>query len=177
MIKGLKGRKVNHAIDPHKEMGLQQEPGAHLNLIFKSKNCCSQIIRGHDVQIYIEGRYETRRVTFYEMLYHKTLFVSDLEIYLCLKDRSSFKLRRYNTKDIQGFIFGGSSSRFWFAKNCINLHQQGRRDLDPELICWNMISLTVKVSAAYSKTINLIIPNEREMDTMLQFLLETCYKN
>jgi hypothetical protein len=46
LIKGLNGRKVNHAIDPHKDMGMQVEPGATFNLILRAQKCCEQIISG-----------------------------------------------------------------------------------------------------------------------------------
>lgn len=41
-----------------------------------------------------------------------------------------------------GFMFGGISSRFWFAKNLINLMDPSK-DLSPELLCWNMISIEI----------------------------------
>lgn len=39
--------------------------------------------------------------------------------YLCFQ--SGKKIKKVDTRNIAGFMFGGISSRFWFAKNIINL--------------------------------------------------------
>ncbi len=45
-------------------------------------------------------------------------------------------------KDIEGFIFGGFSSRFWVLKNFINLHHVDKRSHLPDnMLAWNMLSI------------------------------------
>lgn len=79
-------------------------------------------------------------------------------------------MEEYHSKDIIGFIFGGTSSRFWFAKNFINL-QPREVSLPTGMLSWNMITIIIR--AKITKYLNLIIPNQKDMDVLLQFLLET----
>jgi hypothetical protein len=50
------------------------------------------------------------------------------------------KERKYAASDIENFVFGGFSSRFWLMQNFINLQSK----MSSSMICWNMISLKVK---------------------------------
>jgi len=50
------------------------------------------------------------------------------------------KERKYAASDIENFVFGGFSSRFWLMQNYINLQTK----MSSSMICWNMISLKVK---------------------------------
>lgn len=83
---------------------------------------------------------------------------------LCFMDKKTQKVKKYDTQDICGHIFGGTSSRFWFAKNIINL-QPRDRDLPAGMLSWNMITIIIK--GLHIKNLNLIIPNEKEMDVLL----------
>ena len=47
------------------------------------------------------------------------------------------------------------------------------KDLPEELLCWNMISIAV----SDSKSINLIIPNQKEMNILIKFLIEQNHIN
>jgi hypothetical protein len=69
-------------------------------------------------------------------------------------------------------MFGGIASRFWFSKNMINLLEP-EEDLDPHFICWNMITLKL----THDKSINLIIPNQKDMNILIQFLIEQNHIN
>ena len=44
-------------------------------------------------------------------------------------------------------------------------------DINKKMFCWNMISIETN-----SKLINLIIPNEKEMDILITALLQMIYK-
>lgn len=90
---------------------------------------------------------------------------------MCFKDDTKFK--KFDGKDIIGFTFGGISSRFWVAKNRINLLPRDSTFKD-EHFCWNMITIFLKQN---EKQINLIIPNQMQMDTLMLLLLQIQYDN
>jgi len=55
--------------------------------------------------------------------------------------------------EIESFIYGGVSSRFWVMQNFIN-NQPNTEDLPGNMLCWNMISLNYKSN---EKLLDLII--------------------
>ena len=59
-----------------------------------------------------------------------------------------------DVEDIEDFLFGGLSSRFWIMKNFINLQKDV--NLNPSMQSWNMISIKLKGSF---RMIDLVIPN------------------
>lgn len=103
---------------------------------FAKKKCSPEhhILEGNDVYIFIE-QYEKATM-------------------LCIQDKKSQQIKKYDTRDIIGYIFGGTSSRFWFAKNLINLRPR-EKDLPVGMLCWNMVTIIIKGL----KNLNLIIPN------------------
>lgn len=91
------------------------------------------------------------------------------QLLLCIK--SDTKVNKFDLMDITGFIFGGMSSRFWILKNKINLQ---KTELNEDQLCWNMITVQTQVEG---KSINLIIPNQQDMDIFIQFLLQAQHQN
>ena len=81
------------------------------------------------------------------------------------------KEKKINVRDIEDFIFGGLSSRFWILKNFINLQKD--TNLPYSMLCWNMISIKLRDS---DKLIDLIIPSEEQMNLLILFLLQQIYK-
>ena len=79
--------------------------------------------------------------------------------------------KKFRADELQGFIFGGFSSRFWLMQNFINM--QEKNSLTTSMFCWNMISLSLKSKKEF---INLIVPKEKDMDMLIQFLLELIYE-
>jgi len=54
------------------------------------------------------------------------------------------------------------SSRFWVMKNFINMEK--KRDLAPNMLCWNMISIKLRNEDRY---IDLIIEDEKKMNILI----------
>lgn len=81
------------------------------------------------------------------------------------------KEKKINVRDIEDFMFGGLSSRFWILKNFINLQKD--TNLPYSMLCWNMISIKLRNS---ERLIDLIIPSEEQMNLLIMFLLHQIYK-
>ena len=79
--------------------------------------------------------------------------------------------KKFKAEDINGFIFGGFSSRFWLMQNYINM--QPKDSLRSSMLCWNMISISFKTKREF---INLIVPKENDMNMLIQYLLELIYE-
>lgn len=109
-------------------------------------------MHGDPIEIFVEVTSENKSFSKSEIEYR--LYGSrQFKIYhLCFRNEN--KIKKIDTRDIKGFMFGGISSRFWFAKNIINLMDRSE-ELPPEMQCWNMISIQISLE----KAINLIIPN------------------
>jgi hypothetical protein len=79
---------------------------------------------------------------------------------------SNGRVKRYNPQDIEGFVFGGFTSRFWLMKNYINTLPPSKiRDNN---LCWKMISIQIK---GKEKQAHLIIYDEAQMDILIKMLL------
>lgn len=72
------------------------------------------------------------------------------------------KVRDIPGNQVESFIFGGMSSRFWIMKNFINMEQN--KDLAPNMLCWNMISIKLRDQERY---IDLIIEDETKMNIFI----------
>lgn len=73
--------------------------------------------------------------------------------------------------DIQSFTFGGFSSRFWLLRKHIN-SMEHQKLLDLPFYCWECITISTK-----ERDIDLIIKNQKDMQTLLEFLIisiKTC---
>ena len=70
--------------------------------------------------------------------------------------------------DIESFIYGGFSSRFWILRKEIN-DSNTSKFVDETKLCWNMISVKLKDNGLY---LDLIIKNQKHMNIFLQFLLQ-----
>lgn len=69
--------------------------------------------------------------------------------------------------DIEGFIFGPSSSRFWMMRKHINsLDNTNRRIVKLPFYAWQCITLQMNL-----RDVDLVIQEERHMKIFLQFLI------
>ena len=75
---------------------------------------------------------------------------------LIIKTTSTNKQSIYKSDEIDGFVFGGFTSRFWLMKNYINNLKPSEHNI-PSMFCWNMISIQIKNKA---KQLHLIIPDQ-----------------
>lgn len=70
-----------------------------------------------------------------------------------------------NVDDIQGFIFGGISSRFWLLrKHFCSLKREELKDLP--FYCWECITLQLS-----NRDVDLVIRDETQMDQLLLYLI------
>lgn len=74
----------------------------------------------------------------------------------------------FDVDDIQGILYGGTSSRFWMLRKhlcSLNLqeHRDGKRI---PFYSWNCLTLLMK-----HRDVDLVIPNEKHMDRFLKFLI------
>lgn len=72
------------------------------------------------------------------------------------------------SEDIEHFVYGGFSSRFWVLQQYINRMPRGA-DLPDWMLCWNMITLHLKKEG---KTVDLVVSNQFQMDMLLQYLVQ-----
>lgn len=79
------------------------------------------------------------------------------------KVESSASLR---VAEIEGFVYGGQSSRFWMMRKHINSLDTLEDKLRLPFFCWQCISIQIS-----SRDVDLIIPNEAEMLLFIRFLL------
>ena len=85
-------------------------------------------------------------------------------------DRMSFK--RYLSKascyvsDIESFVFGGFSSRFWLLRKHINSMDTVKIG-DLPFFCWECLTITTKEG----KDINIVIKDQKEMTKLIEFLI------
>lgn len=67
--------------------------------------------------------------------------------------------------DIESFVFGGFSSRFWLLrKHIISMPRKDIKNLP--FFCWQCITLSTK-----ERDINLVIKNQKDMRYLLEFLI------
>jgi hypothetical protein len=170
----LKGTRIRHGVDPHKDLGLEPSPAQRKSIYFKRhpEGCHNCLADGVPVDIFIEVESEQKKFGKKDIEYK--LYKKEVQIqkvyYLCFKNGN--KVKKIDTRKIIGFMFGGISSRFWLEKNFINLMEIWL-DLPPEMLCWNMISIMMTLD----KSINLIITSSKDMNILIQFLIEQNYKN
>ena len=68
-------------------------------------------------------------------------------------------------RDIQSFVFGGFSSRFWVYRKHINsMNVEQLRNLP--FYSWECLTLNTE-----HKSINLVIKDEKQMDRLVEFLI------
>ena len=149
----IKCKKLHFAVDPVKQNSLE-----------KSKNVTC---------MFPYFKEKTRRDDFMRLFDGETVYVTratkcEAELAIIYQNGSEKKFR---ADEIQGFVFGGFSSRFWLMQNFINM--QSKDSLTTSMLCWNMISLSLKSKREF---INLIVPKEKDMDMLIQFLLELIYE-
>lgn len=82
-----------------------------------------------------------------------------------------FKKKKSNgccyVKDIQGFLFGGLSTRFWMMRkhiNSLDFPSKGNKKLP--FYCWECITLQLPL-----RDIELVIPDENHMKIVIQYLI------
>lgn len=92
---------------------------------------------------------------------------------LIIDQGSSRKKKKLYSADIEHFVFGGFSSRFWLMQNYIN-HMPKHKDLPDSMLCWNMLSIHLKESG---KTIDLILTSEMQMNILIQYLSQMLRTN
>ena len=91
---------------------------------------------------------------------------SNNSLNLIIKTANESKTKYYYPHQIQGFTYGGFTSRFWVMKNYINNLESSEITLD-SMICWKMISIQIK---GFTKLVNLVIHEEEHMDILIQYL-------
>lgn len=69
--------------------------------------------------------------------------------------------------DIESFIFGGFSSRFWAMRKKINL-SNNNFVLDDNQLCWNFISIKLRSTGLF---VDLVINNQKHMNILIHYLL------
>ena len=131
------GQKLNHSIDLIKDYNFDKE-SIKLNardLLWpkKKETCIETLLIGSKVKI-------------------STTISNNLDIIL---NYSNGRVKRYNAQDIEGFIFGGFSSRFWLLRTYINMIPTNK--LTDNMLCWKMISIQIK---GKHKQCHLIIEDE-----------------
>ena len=143
-FKMIKCKKLNFAVDPVKNNSLEQN---------KNVTC-----------MFPHFKEKTKRDDFMGLFEGETVYItratkSEAELAIIYKNGSEKKFR---ADEIQGFIFGGFSSRFWLMQNFINM--QPPSSLSSSMLCWNMISISLKSKKEF---INLIVPKEQDMDMLI----------
>lgn len=69
--------------------------------------------------------------------------------------------------DVQGFHFGGSNARFWMLRKHFNTMTTDEVKYIP-FYSWQCITLELK-----HRDVDLVIPNEKDMERFIKFLLHT----
>ena len=73
--------------------------------------------------------------------------------------------------DIQSFVYGPFTSRFWMLRKHILLMDKNKLQKDPPFYGWDCITITVKTSLGDLQDISLIIRSESTMTNFLKLLI------
>ena len=83
--------------------------------------------------------------------------------YVYKKSNSSFAL-----DDIEGLIYGGISSRFWMLrKQMITMNAKKVKNGQGAFYSWQCLTIQLK-----NRDIDLVIPNQKDMDDLLEVILD-----
>ena len=74
----------------------------------------------------------------------------------------------FNVEDIEGIVFGGISSRFWMLRKhlCSLTSADHNNGSGVPFYSWNCITLIMK-----HRDVDLVIGNQKHMDTLLKYLV------
>ena len=139
--------KVNKAMDLYKTTSLATAPKENGSCFLpnpkpKKMNDTEILLAGKQMDILLEVKQE--KISEDKMMNQIFKFEHQTQkrVFLCFKD-GGINNKKIDGKDICGFTFGGISSRFWVAKNKINLLPRDSSFKD-EHFCWNMITIFLK---------------------------------
>ena len=71
--------------------------------------------------------------------------------------------------DIQSIIFGGTNARFWMLRKHVNSMNTEELKYLP-FLSWQCITLQLS-----HRDVDLVIPDEKDMDKLLMFLIHSMY--
>ena len=95
-----------------------------------------------------------------------------IKMTLRIVHESSGKMKELGPDQIDKFVYGGFCSRFWLMKHHANVIEDQAKI--PK--CWEMIS--IKYQHDFSEhQLDLIIPDEEQMEILIQYLLEITFYN
>ena len=158
----IQAQRMVHGIDPLRNNNIRSKEVDYNNFFCIKPNqketpgqqpgdSFASLLQGQSVLIYSEEEQINDMSTNYETVTKK---------YLVVHSKSQFSSkRRLEFNQIESFVYGGFTSRFWLMKNYINLKKMKKNEHLPEqMLVWNMISIKLTSS---NKFLDLIIPHHR----------------